>query len=387
MLARPGGIFFVGGTRPEAIKLAPVIRATRCSGHSVWLVATGQHPQLFDETLSCFGLVPDAHLAAPEAMATGPATMLAHLVPQLARIIERARPAAVVVQGDTTSALAGALAAHYSDVPVIHVEAGLRTGQRDPFPEEMHRRQIGQLASLHFAPTPAAARALHREGIAPETVVMTGNSGIDALLWMAQELDSKPSLSAAIAARFAMLDRRRPLLLATLHRRENRGAPLRSVLGALAELSREAEIVLPVHPHPDVAGPVHAALAGLPGVHLLPPLHYPAFVWLMRQATLAITDSGGVQEEAPALGLPVLVTRHATERPEGLASGNARLLGTGRKAILSAVRGLLAGDGLAAMAAPALPYGAGDASARMASEIRARFQPLKRRACQPHASG
>ncbi|WP_188946244.1 non-hydrolyzing UDP-N-acetylglucosamine 2-epimerase, partial [Polymorphobacter multimanifer] len=300
-----------------------------------------------------------------------PAEVLGRLVPVLAGLMPGHK--AVVVQGDTTSALGGALAAHYAGVPLVHVEAGLRTGGPEPFPEEMHRTLIGQLADLHFAPTAAAVAALAAEGVAGERVVMTGNSGIDALLWMHARLRSDAALAAAAAAPLAGVDRRRPLLLVTMHRRENHGAGLDAVLAALVVLSDGMEIVLPVHPHPSVEWPVHAALAGRPGVHLLPPLGYPAFVWAMMQATLALTDSGGVQEEAPALGLPVLVMRGVTERPEGLATGNARMVGTETGAIVAAVRGLLMGEGLSAMAEPTLPYGVGDAAGVMAGVMVERF--------------
>jgi UDP-N-acetylglucosamine 2-epimerase (non-hydrolysing) len=368
---------FVGGTRPEAVKLAPVVLALRrmglARGCAVRVVATGQHPQLFDETLAAFGLAADARLNVLDG-ARLPAEVLGRLVPALAGLVPG--HVAVVVQGDTTSALAGALAAHYAGVPLIHVEAGLRTRQRDPFPEEMHRTLIGQLADLHFAPTSAAVAALVAEGVPASNVVMTGNSGIDALLWMACRLRSDPALAESVQRPLAAIDRRRPLLLVTMHRRENHGAALDDVLAALVALAPHAEIALPVHPHPAVAAPVQAALGNRPGIHLLPPLDYPAFVWLMTQATLALTDSGGVQEEAPALGLPVLVMRAATERPEGLATGNARMVGTDTQAIIAAVRALLGGIGLAAMSEPALPYGAGDAAGVMADAMLARFGKL-----------
>jgi UDP-N-acetylglucosamine 2-epimerase (non-hydrolysing) len=277
---------FVGGTRPEAVKLAPLIRDLQARGAFVRLVATGQQPQLFDETLACFGLAADIDLGVSEA---APAALLGRLVPMLAALIAAEPPRAVVVQGDTTSALAGALAASYARVPVAHVEAGLRTGAAEPHPEEMHRTLIGQMASLHFAPRPAALAALAREGVAPEVVVMSGNSGIDALLWMAGQVRG----SAAPLA-LAGVDWRRPVLLVTVHRRENHGVGLAGLMAALMELRGDAEIVLPVHPHPAVAGPLRAALAGLTGVHLTAPLAYPDFVWAMARATLALTDSGGV---------------------------------------------------------------------------------------------
>lgn len=354
---------FVAGTRPEAVKLAPLVLALGARGCPVRIVATGQQPAMFHDTLAAFGLRADLDLGACAAM---PADLLGRLLPLLAGPVAGSR--GVVVQGDTTSALAGALAGGYAGVPVVHVEAGLRTQRRDPHPEEMHRTLIGQIADLHLAPTAAAVEALSREGVAGSRVVMTGNSGIDALLWVQARIDA-----LAMQARFGQVDFGRPVVLVTVHRRENHGARLADVVTALTLLRGEAEIVMPVHPHPAVAGPVGAALAGLGGIHLLPPLDYPAFVWLMMQATLALTDSGGVQEEAPALGLPVLVMRGATERPEVVTAGNARMVDTAPHALVGAVRGLLAGDGLAAMTEPVLPYGSGDAARQMAEAMLVRY--------------
>jgi UDP-N-acetylglucosamine 2-epimerase (non-hydrolysing) len=364
---------FVAGTRTEAVKLASVILALRARGAATILVATGQHRELFHETLVGFELVADHGLVIMQR-AQSWAAVIGLLVPALASLCETLRPAAVVVQGDTASAFAGAQAAVYARCPVAHVEASLRTGTVDPFPEEMHRRAIAQMADLHFAPTVMAADALRREGVAAGNIHVTGNTGIDALHLMAARLAGDAGLQAALGLRFAGIDWRRPLLLATIHRRENHGARLDSVLLALAMLAREAEIVLPVHPHPAVAGPVRAVLGGLAGVHLLPPLDYPAFLWLLQRATLVLTDSGGVQEEAPALGTPALVLRDVTERSQGIASGNARLVGTDTAAIIAAVGELLGdAEARARMAAAALPYGAGDAARQIVEVMLARF--------------
>jgi UDP-N-acetylglucosamine 2-epimerase (non-hydrolysing) len=246
----------------------------------------------------------------------------------------------------------------YVGVPLAHVEAGLPTGRDDPFPEEMHRCTIATLAHLHFAPTPAAAAALRAEGVAEAAIIITGNTGIDALLTMRARLAHDRRLQARAARPLAGTATSRPWVLATIHRRENHGARLEGVLSALAALSAEAQVIVPVHSHPAVAAPVQARLGHLPGVSLLPPLGYASFVWLMGRARLVLTDSGGVQEEAPALGLPCLVLRHATERPEGVASGHARLVGTDRARILAATRAALARPA----AAPALPYGNGRAA-------------------------
>lgn len=230
------------------------------------------------------------------------------------------------------------------------------------------------MANLHFAPTLTAIAALAAEGVPGGDVYLTGNTGIDALHVVRGRLARDGAATRWLAARFGAIDRRRPLIVATVHRRENHGRPLADILDAIADLSLVAEVAIPVHPSPAVAGPIYARLAGVAGVHLLPSLDYPAFIWLLGQATLALTDSGGVQEEAPALGVPVLVLRDVTERPEGVESGNARLVGTGREAIVAAVLHLLAdAPAMRRMSEPALPYGTGDAAARIAALLMARF--------------
>jgi UDP-N-acetylglucosamine 2-epimerase (non-hydrolysing) len=352
-------ILFIAGTRPEAVKLAPLILDMHARGAPALLVATGQHRDLFGAALAGFGLAPDHDLAV---MAATPEAGIGLMVPQLADLIRQLRPARVVVQGDTSSTLAGALAARYAEAPLAHVEAGLRTGSHDPHPEEMHRRLVAQLAGLHFAPTRAAAAALAAEGV-HQGVHITGNSGIDALLLMQARLAHDPALARAAAAPLAAIPRARPWLLATIHRRENQGHALPGLLDALAALAATAEVILPVHPSPAIMGPVVARLGAVPGVHLLPPLPYASFVALMLRSALVLTDSGGVQEEAPAIGLPCLVLRAHTERTEGVHSGNAVLVGSDPAAILASARRILADDRLrAAMAEPALPYGSGTAA-------------------------
>lgn len=364
---------FVAGTRPEAVKLAPVILALQAQGRSTSIIATGQHRHLFSEALAGFGLVADADLDIMRDNQT-PADVVGALIPLLVRRFGSQQPAVVVVQGDTASAMAGALAAHYAGCSVAHVEAGLRSGRREPFPEEMHRRVIASVADVHFAPTHAAMAALTREGIRAGDVYLTGNTGIDALHVTQDRLRRDPAATKRLMQRFAAIDRRRPIIVATVHRRENHGAPLAAILAAIAALAQVAEVVIPVHPSPTVAGPIRTRLGGVAGVHLLPPLEYPAFIWLLGQATLVLTDSGGIQEEAPALGVPVLVLRDVTERPEGIDSGNARLVGTQQATIVAAVKGLLADSAaMGRMSEPALPYGAGDAAVRIADLLVQRF--------------
>jgi UDP-N-acetylglucosamine 2-epimerase (non-hydrolysing) len=352
-------MMFIAGTRPEAVKLAPLLLDLRSRGQRPLLVATGQHPDMFDEALAGFGLQADHDLGV---MAASPDAAVGQLVPALAEVVRDTRPAWVVVQGDTSSTLAGALAARYAGARLAHVEAGLRTGTHDPHPEEMHRKLVAQMAQLHFAPTAAAAAALAAEGVC-EGVHITGNSGIDALLLMQARLADDAALAQAAMAPLAGIPRGRLWVLATIHRRENQGAVLDGMVSALAELAGAAEVIVPVHPSPAVSGPVRAKLSRHPHVHLLPPLPYASFVALMLQSALVLTDSGGVQEEAPAIGLPCLVLREVTERREGLDSGNALLVGRDPVAIVAAARAVLAGGVVrAAMAAPAMPYGSGGAA-------------------------
>ena len=369
--ALAGRFLFVAGTRPEAVKLAPIILEMAGRGVMPVLVATGQQREMLAAALAGFGLVPDLDLAVMQP-GQQPDQVVGRLVPRLAGLFRRLRPAAVVVQGDTASAFAGATAAFYARLPLAHVEAGLRSGADEPHPEEQHRRLIAQLCDLHFAPTAAAAAALRAEGIAAAAIHVTGNTGIDALLATSRRLAACGHRPAALPA--ALGSGGRPLLLVTIHRRENHGAPLDRVLSALQVLAADADICIPVHPSPVVAGQVRMALAGHSGVTLLPPLDYADFIWLLGQARLVLTDSGGVQEEAPALGVPVLVLRDVTERREGLISGNARIVGTDAAAIIAAVRGLLDdGRARAAMAQPAHPYGDGLAASRIADLLLARW--------------
>lgn len=362
-------ILCVVGTRPEAIKLAPLVLALGSHPRlRPVVVSTGQHGELLDRALAAFGLAADHDLGVMKPGQT-PADVVAAALPGLMRIIATVHPAAVVAQGDTASTWAAAQAAAYAQVPLVHLEAGLRSGNiAEPFPEELHRRAIAQFAALHFAPTPAACTALLREGISAESVYLSGNSGIDALRLIEARLTADAELCRHIAAELPAFDRSRPLLLVTAHRRENHGSGIIGIAAAIRELCEHhgVEVVLPVHPSPAISIPLHSLLGDVPGVHLVAPLDYPAFTWLLRQATVVLTDSGGIQEEAPALGIPVLVTRRVTERDEGLASGNARLVGTDPAKIVAAVLALLNdAPALARMSKAALPYGDGLATPRM----------------------
>lgn len=371
-------VFCVLGTRPEAIKLAPVVLALARHDIAVTLCLTGQHPDLARTALAEFGLAADLDLAVPPARS--PQALLAAMLPALAAVLAATAPPMIVVQGDTTSALAGALAGAYARVPVAHVEAGLRSGAAEPFPEDLHRRLIAQAAALHFAPTERARAALRREGIAAATIHLTGNPVIDALRHVEARLAADPRLRAMTLAALPVLDPARPLVVVTAHRRENHGRRMHAIADAVARLAApgDVDLVVPVHPHPQVARVLTARLGGLANVRLLPPLDYPGFVTLLRRARLVLTDSGGVQEEAPALGCPVLVMRDATERQEGLEAGVARLVGTEAAAIASAARALIDDDGAhARMACAVLPYGDGRAGARIAQVLAAALAPAE----------
>lgn len=377
-----GLVVCVVGTRPEAVKLAPIVLALKDHPRlAPLLVSTGQHRELVGAALTDFALAPDIDLDLMQA-AQRPLDLLAAALPRLADLIESRRPAAVVVQGDTISALAAAQAAALTGTPLVHVEAGLRSGDvAAPFPEEHNRRLIAQLAGRHFAPTAAARDALLREGIAPDTIEVTGNTGIDALRIIGHRAGVGRSGRGSRAV-LPTLDPARPLLVVTAHRRENHGAPLARIAAALFELAVRdgVEIVLPVHPHPAVRT-AFAPLANIPHIHLVAPLPYPAFISLMRRATAVLTDSGGVQEEAPALGVPALVLRDVTEREEGLATGNARLVGTETAAIVAATRALLDDRTLLArMSEPALPYGSGQAAPLIVASLDRLFGRVQARA-------
>jgi UDP-N-acetylglucosamine 2-epimerase (non-hydrolysing) len=362
------------GTRPEAVKLAPVIGALRALGLPTLLVSTGQHPDLVPVMLREVGLTPDLDLAAGRPGAT-PAQLLAAFLTYLAPVLEAYRPPMVIVQGDTVSTLAGALAAAYAGTAVAHVEAGLRTGNLgEPFPEELHRQLVARATALHLAPTEAAAAALRREGIDPTTIHVTGNSGIDSLRLTLERLQRDPGLRATIEARFPfVLAARRPLLLATVHRRENVGSRLGAITAALARLAAfcEAEILIPVHPNPDVQGTIVKRLSGLEGIHLLPPLDHASIVWLMQHCRLLLTDSGGLQEEAPSLGLRTLVLRAATERLEAIQAGVSELAELEADSIVAAVRRLLRAE----PPVPVHPFGDGHAATRIAEAIAGWLRP------------
>lgn len=361
----PTKVLAVFGTRPEAIKMLPVVKKLIVDNRFAVVVAvTGQHRELVDEVLSLFEVIPDydfniliAHQTLPEV--TSKALQYVH------GAIKEESPDIVLVQGDTTTTFSGALAAFYANVPVGHIEAGLRTGDlRNPFPEEMNRRLTTQLSDVHFAPTSVARNALFAEGLSPSRVFVTGNTVIDALFWTLslRRQPLHPRLHE-------IAQDNRSILLVTTHRRESWGTGIASIAQALAALGRrrpDIRVVFPLHPNPEIGDTVRAVTKGVSNISLLSPLPYADTVFLMQASSIILTDSGGLQEEGPALGKPVLVTRNATERPEAIAAGTARLVGTNSESIIAAVEELLDSDlSYRRMSSTRNPYGDGDASARI----------------------
>jgi len=362
-------LFIVFGTRPEAIKMAPVVKAFRADpAFETVVCVTGQHREMLDSVLGLFGITPDIDLdimTAGQSLTDVTVATLSGLAPHL----ERERPDAVLVHGDTTSAMAAALAAFYAQIPVGHVEAGLRTGDMHaPWPEEMNRRTIDMLSRWLFAPTETSRDALLDEGVPPGHIVVTGNTVIDALLSVVATLHGDRDQKAALDAQFGFLDPSKKLIVVTGHRRENFDGGLERMCEALARLARrgDVEIVYPVHLNENVQRAANAVLADTQGVHLIAPQDYLPFVYLMDRAHLLISDSGGIQEEAPALGKPVLVTRDVTERPEAIVAGTCRLVGTDPDRIVAEAEILLDDPSeYARVSAISNPYGDGTAAPRI----------------------
>jgi UDP-N-acetylglucosamine 2-epimerase (non-hydrolysing) len=373
---KPTRLLIVVGTRPEAIKLAPVILEARRlpAWFDTRVVATGQHRHMLDQVLALFDIRPDLDLGIMSHDQS-----LCHVTTEalkgLCRAVESMEPDCVVVQGDTTTAFAGALAAFYVRVPVAHVEAGLRTyDRREPFPEEINRRLISHIADYHFAPTAVARENLLAEGISPERIWVTGNTGVDALL-----------LTRDRHRATTTVDRPRgPLVLVTAHRRENQGAPLVRICQALLSLLAmfpDLHVLYPVHPNPRVRVPVFALLGAHPRVRLTDPLDYREFVLAMDRADVILTDSGGIQEEAPSLQKPVLVLRKTTERPEAIEAGAARLVGTDPQRIVQETAALLRDPARGQAATGTVnPYGDGNATLRIL-DVLATIRAQRRAAC------
>lgn len=368
------------GTRPEAIKLAPVAQALR-DEPSVQLTVclSGQHPDMARDALATFGVLPDVVLKLDGAASTA-GDRFTDLHRAISGLLAQRPQDRIVVQGDTSTALAGAMAGFHAAVPVAHVEAGLRTGNlAGPWPEEGYRRMIAPIADLHFAPTDWARRNLLAEGIAPDRVHLTGNTVVDALIGIRSGITRSAETSLRLDAWQKDLSGGKPIVLVTLHRRESHGSILTGVAMALRDLAaefRDHAFVLPVHPNPAVSGSIRGVLANQPNVRLLDPLGYEEFVYLMSLSSLVVTDSGGVQEEAPTFGVPILVVRNESERPEAIAAGFSQLTGTDPDCILKAGRDILARGGKAELRGKANPYGDGTAAKRIARLLLARRDAL-----------
>ncbi|WP_397589812.1 non-hydrolyzing UDP-N-acetylglucosamine 2-epimerase [Sphingorhabdus sp.] len=360
------------GTRPEAIKLFPVIDAlTRYSDMRTEVLVSGQHRQMLDQFLAISGIMPDYDL---DLMQPGQSldALTARLLEAIGSVLDTAKPDRVIAQGDTATAMVGALAAYYRKIPVSHVEAGLRS--RDiyrPWPEEVNRKIIGTIADQHFAPTAVSAEALRSEAVPANRIFVTGNTVIDALHWVTKRIAQNPSLAnrlAPLEARF----RSRKIIGITTHRRENFGNSMGNIAAAITAIAARDDVacIFPVHMNPNVRTIMDAALGNLPNVALIEPLDYPNFAHLLSISHIMLTDSGGVQEEAPALGKPVLVLRDTTERPEGITAGTAKLIGTDKQRIISEVFNLLDDDAAySAMARAHNPFGDGYASRRIAEIV------------------
>jgi UDP-N-acetylglucosamine 2-epimerase (non-hydrolysing) len=366
-------IVTVFGTRPEAIKMAPVVRALNSSPKIDSVVcSTGQHREMLLPVLEFFEIKPDHDL---DVMLSGQNlnALFSRALVKISEMLEKVRPDRILVHGDTTTAGAAALAAFHLNIPVGHVEAGLRTrNMREPWPEEMNRRLVDVVADHLYAPTERAKKNLEQEHLGHRRIVVTGNTVIDALLLTKEKISLDPGFESSLAAKFPQLDPTKQLILITGHRRENFGAAFEQFAFALKDLAarKNLQLIYPVHLNPNVQEPIHRILSGLDNVFLIPPQDYVAFVYLMSKATLIISDSGGVQEEAPSLGKLVLVTRNVTERPEALEAGTVELVGTDRAKIVDRCTYYLSNPELLEKAKHAKnPYGDGKSSERILQEI------------------
>jgi UDP-N-acetylglucosamine 2-epimerase len=367
-------VLVVFGTRPEAIKMAPVVHAMQAHpGFETRLCITAQHREMLDQVLSVFQITPNYDL---DLMTAGQslADISSRILQGISAVLKQWKPALVLVHGDTTTTAITAMACFYQRIPVGHVEAGLRTGNIwSPWPEEFNRRLVALATRLHFAPTQQARANLLAEKVSPEWIQVTGNTVIDALLHVSERIDRDNALQAQLGQKFGFLNDQKRILLVTSHRRENFGDGMQSICRSLLALScrDDLEIVYPVHMNPNVRGPVEEILAGQPCIHLLAPQDYLTFVYLMKRCAMLLTDSGDIQEEAPALGKPVLVMRDTTERPEAVAAGTALLVGTDATQIEREVSTLLDDrEAYLRMSACKNPYGDGTAAQQIYSVVK-----------------
>lgn len=368
-------VLTVFGTRPEAIKMAPLVQAlSQDPAFESRLCVTAQHREMLDQVLRLFKLEPDydLNIMRPEQ---GLTEITCRILEGMKTVLLDFRPDIVLVHGDTTTTLAASLAAFYQQIPVGHVEAGLRTGDlASPWPEEGNRKLTGHLARLHFTPTSQSRQNLLQENLPDSRIIVTGNTVIDALLWVRDRVLDDSNLNAQLAARYPFLDPDKKLVLVTGHRRESFGGGFERICSALAQIARqhpEAQIVYPVHLNPNVSEPVNRILSGIENIILIEPQEYLPFVWLMNRAWLILTDSGGIQEEAPSLGKPVLVMRDTTERPEAVDAGTVKLVGTDIARIVASVSELLSDDkAWQAMSHAHNPYGDGKACGRILQALK-----------------
>jgi UDP-N-acetylglucosamine 2-epimerase len=383
-------VLVVFGTRPEAIKMLPVVKALKRAGDvETKVCVTAQHRQMLDQVLDLFEIEPEYDLDIMTA-AQGLTQITTSILTRLEPILAEEKPDLVLVHGDTTTTMAASLASFYQKIPVGHVEAGLRSGDPlQPWPEEINRRITDSITDVFFAPTQGAKANLLRENTPVEKIFVTGNTVIDALFDVLDIIKARPALAADLDRRFAFLDPERPIVLVTGHRRENFGAPFRDLCHAIADLARAhpIQVVYPVHLNPNVQEPVRAILGATPNAHLIEPLDYLPFVYLMQRAHVVLTDSGGIQEEAPSLGKPVFVMRNVTERPEAVEAGTVRLVGTDRGRIFSEISEVLTNEErYLAMSRAHNPYGDGRAAERILSILRTGSAPSFQSPASPNGA-
>ncbi|KPZ53853.1 non-hydrolyzing UDP-N-acetylglucosamine 2-epimerase [Pseudoalteromonas sp. P1-7a] len=372
-------ILSIFGTRPEAIKMAPLVKAlNEAEGIDAKVCVTAQHREMLDQVLDLFEIVPeyDLNIMKPgQSLYDVTTNILLGLKP----ILEEFKPDLILVHGDTSTTLSASLAAFYQQIPVGHVEAGLRTGNlASPWPEEGNRKLTGAITKLHFAPTDTSQQNLLNEGVDLNDIVVTGNTVIDALLQVVDKVKKDDALITTLKAQFPDLDETKKLILVTGHRRESFGGGFERICEALAEIATahpEAQVLYPMHLNPNVREPVNRILKNVDNVHLIEPQDYLPFVYLMNQAHIIVTDSGGVQEEAPSLGKPVLVMRDTTERPEAVEAGTVKLVGTNKERIISEVKNLLTNaQEYQTMSRAHNPYGDGKACERIVAKIKQHFK-------------
>ncbi len=373
-------ILTVFGTRPEAIKMVSVVRElAAATDFDVKVCVTAQHRSMLDQVLELFSIKPDFDL---DIMTPGQdlSDITSKVLAGMRTVLREWRPDYVLVHGDTTTTMATSLAAYYERIAIGHVEAGLRTGNiYSPWPEEINRKLTGAIAKVHFAPTEHAKQNLLNEGVSAKNICVTGNTVVDALLDVVQRLETDAALRRQMESQFSFLDSKKKLVLVTGHRRENFGSGFENICHALNEISQldDVEVLYPVHLNPNVQEPVQRILKGNPNIHLIDPVGYLPFVYLMNRASILLTDSGGIQEEAPSLGKPVLVMRDTTERPEAVAAGTVRLVGTSVRSIVDGTRTLLTDPAeYSRMSNAANPYGDGTSALQIVNFLRENHEQL-----------